>query len=86
MPYADPSTLVTIVKKIVGASPLAPKFNGVEIQASDYDDDSEFIRVLVHLKSLDDVSGDDVDMLNSSIEGAFVNHDDRFPSVRFSEP
>jgi hypothetical protein len=86
MRYADPDELKTEVKKVLGASRLASKFNGVDIESGDYDDEGTFIRVLLHLNTIEDLSDEDVDMLTASIEGAISKYDDRFPSVRFSEP
>ena len=86
MRHADPNDLATLVRKVVNASPFARTFNGVDVEASDYNDEGNFLRILVHFKSLDDLSEDDVDTITSSIEGVVLKEDDRFPSVRFSEP
>ncbi|GJE18101.1 hypothetical protein [Methylobacterium marchantiae] len=84
--HANPSDVATLVRKIVGSSPFAKALNGVDVEASNYDDEGEFLRILIHFKNLDELSEDDVDTITSSIEGEISKKDDRFPSVRFSEP
>ncbi len=86
MKYADSDQLATLVKGAVQASPLASKINGVDVEIGDFNDEGEFIRVLIHIKKLGDLSDDEVDSVTSSIEGVISKYDDRFPSVRFSEP
>jgi len=84
MKLADPDELRAIVSSIVSKSTHAKLFNGADVDSNnDYDD---FIRIVVHFKNLDDLSDDDVDTIVSSIESAVTKRDDRFPSVRFSEP
>jgi hypothetical protein len=86
MRYADSDQLATAVKGAVAASSLASKIAGVDVEIGDFNDEGEFIRVLIHIKNLVDISDEDVDRITSSIEGAVSKYDDRFPSVRFSEP
>lgn len=83
--HADPNDLATFVSQVVGASSLAGLFKGVDVDVGDFGDGSEFIRVLLHFQDLEKISDDDVDTVASSIEGEISKHDDRFPSVRFSD-
>ncbi|WP_156312034.1 hypothetical protein [Methylobacterium platani] len=86
MKLADPDELRTIVSSIVSRSAHASLFNGADIDADNDSDDGDFIRIVIHFNNLDDLSEDDVDTIVSSIENAVIRKDDRFPSVRFSEP
>ncbi len=85
MKYAEPNDLAALVRKVVESSSLSSKLTGVQVEASDLNDESGFLRVLIHLKSLAELSEGDADSITSSIEGAVATRDDRFPSIRFSE-
>ncbi len=86
MKLADPNELRTIVGSVLGRSAYAGLFNGADVEAGDYNDEGDFVRIVVHFKNLDDLSEDDIDTITASIENAVTRNDDRFPSVRFSEP
>ena len=87
MRYAGRSDqLATVVKEAVEASSLANKINGIDVEIGDFNDEGEFIRILIHIKKLGDLSDEEVDKITYSIEGVVSKYDDRFPSVRFSEP
>lgn len=84
MKHADARQLQTVISQVIGGSTLAKKFKHLTLDAGDGNDEREFIRVLVHLSDLEEISDDDVDTLISSIENEVIRYDDRFPSVRFS--
>jgi hypothetical protein len=86
MRFSNPDELRMIVSSVVKGSAHAGLFNGADIETSDYNDDGNFIRIIVHFTNLDQLSEDDVDAITSSIENAVSHKDDRFPSIRFSEP
>lgn len=86
MRFESPDRIADLVNEWVAASRYAPKINGVEVEVSELDDDSRFLRVLIHVKHLKDFSDDDVDAITSSLEGAVSKEDDRFPSIRYAEP
>ena len=85
MRHADPLELASAVKRIVGGSSLSEKFERVGVEAGDYNDESNFLRILLFLRDTKNISDEDVDSLTSSIEIEISKIDDRFPSVRFAE-
>ncbi|MDP4023395.1 hypothetical protein Q8W71_12220 [Methylobacterium sp. NEAU 140] len=85
MRRADPQRLQDAISGVIKDSPIGRKFRGLTLAADQGDDDDSLIRVVVRVSEMEDVSDDDIDALTSSIEHAVNRHDDRFPSVRYSE-
>lgn len=86
MKHAAAEQIRNIVSGAISRSRHSDLFTGADVDSSDYNDDGNFIRIVVHFRNLDDLSEDDVDAITSSIESAITSQDDRFPSIRFSEP
>lgn len=85
MRQMSPDELEARVSDAIRKSRFAPRFERVSLESDELDDDQEFIRVLVQLTDLDQMSDDDVDSLVSSIEREITQVDDRFPSVRLTQ-
>jgi hypothetical protein len=85
MQHADLMKLKERVREVVQRSVVDPNLGDISLEAEADDGSSGLLRVLVEVKSLDDVSDADLDRLQASIENALSAMDDRFPSIRFDE-
>lgn len=84
MTQADLSTLEKRVRDVAKESILGERLKDVTLEADRYDE-SDFLRILVEVKTLESVSDEDLEAVVESIESAVSELDERFPSVRFAD-
>ena len=85
MQNADLSKLKALVSGLVRKSKLANHLKSVVLESDGTGDESEFLRVIIEVDTLSDVSDEEMEALTTAIENAIPNLDDRFPSIRFAE-
>jgi hypothetical protein len=85
MKTSDLSDLRTRIAKIARGSRIGARVKDVVVEADDYGDGTDFLRVVVQLQNIDSVKVEEVQPLVEAIETAVAELDDRFPSVRFAE-
>jgi hypothetical protein len=85
MPQAELSALRKRVSDIARKSAIGRLLSDVTLEADRDDEGSDFLRIVVELKTLDEVRDEDIDTLVASIEKAVSDLDERFPSVRFAD-
>lgn len=81
---SDFSDLEKSVVNVIKHSPMGNKLESVYIDSSEYGDDGEFIRVVIHARDLHEISEEELDDITRTIEEDISKYDDRFASVRFS--
>lgn len=85
MRLADLTDLRGLIFEIAKKSRIGKRVQSVTVEADDYGEDTEYLRVQFHLDDLDEVGPKDLNSLVESIEEKVAEVDDRFPSVRFAE-
>jgi len=85
MPQAELSALKKRVADVARKSPLGKRLKDIVLEADRDDEGSDFLRVLVEVKTLESVKDEDLEALVRSIENALSGLDERFPSVRFAD-
>ncbi len=85
MKLANLTELRGLIFEIAKRSQVGERVQDVTVEADDYGEGTEYLRVQVQLENLENVRSNDVDPLVQSIEERVAEIDDRFPSVRFSE-
>lgn len=85
MKSADLSELTTQITSIAKHSPLGERVMDVVVEAEDDADGSDFLRVILRMRDLDNLEPEEVEPLVTSIEDAVALIDERFPSVRFAD-
>ena len=69
----------------VRRTPAGKQVADIVLEAGRDNEGSEFLRVLVQVKTLDKAKEAEIEELMNSIEGAVSALDERFPSVRFAD-
>jgi hypothetical protein len=82
---ADFSLLKKRVIDVTQESAVGERVRDVVLEADRDDEGSDFLRIILEVKSLDGVSDANIEALVESIEKAIGDLDERFPSVRFAD-
>jgi hypothetical protein len=85
MPQAEIPMLKKRVSEVARRSAIGKRLKDVVLEADRDEEGSDFLRVVVQVKTLDSVRDEDLEELIRSIENALSDLDERFPSVRFAD-
>ncbi len=82
---ADFALLRDRVREVVRRSPVSERVNDIVLEADRDDEGTDFLRVVLEMKAIDDVDDSELEALIESIEKAVGDVDERYPSVRFAD-
>jgi hypothetical protein len=82
---ADFSVLKKHILNVTKDSVVGDRISDVVLEADRDDEGSDFLRIILEVKSLDGVSDTDIEAVVESIEAAAAEMDERSPSVRFAD-
>ncbi len=85
MKQADFTELKKRVLEVTKDSAVADRISDVVLEADRDDEGSDFLRIILEVKSLDGLSDNDIEAVVESIETAAAELDERSPSVRFAD-
>jgi hypothetical protein len=66
-------------------SPVADHVRDVALEADRDEWGTDFLRILLHIKDIDDTRDHDLEVLLEEIEKSVGEIDERYPSVRFAD-
>jgi hypothetical protein len=81
----DPSQLKDRVRGAIQSSAIRGRIGDIVLEADRDDDGTDFLRVILEVRALEEVEDADIEALVESIEKAIGDVDERFPSVRFAD-
>jgi hypothetical protein len=82
---ADIPTLEKRVADIARRSSLGARLQDISLEPARDDEGSDFLRIVLEMKTLDSIPDEEIEALVSSIEKGVSELDERFPSVRFAD-
>ncbi len=85
MSNAEFSEVTRRVQEVVGKSDLAEQVTGISVAETTDESGSEFLRVVLSLRSLKKLDFDRIEVFVRAIEDSVAEVDDRFASVRLAE-
>lgn len=85
MKHADFSVLKKRVLDVARSSAVADRVSDVVLEADRDDEGSDFLRIIIEVKSLDGLRDSEIEALVDAIEAATAEIDERSPSVRFAD-
>jgi hypothetical protein len=83
--HAELPRLREAVAETARATPIGEDIAEITLESAKDDEGTDFLRVVIHLKRMDDNADSDLEALLEAIEDAVGKIDDRYPSVRFSD-
>jgi hypothetical protein len=79
------SNLEIRVRNAIRTSAVGEHLRNVVVEADRDDEGTDFLRIVLEMTGLEEVSDDDMESVMRSIESTLSEVDERFPSVRFSD-
>lgn len=74
------------ITEVVKNSAMGARVQNIVLEQDNYDEDSEFLRIIIRVKDVEDLKDHDLATLTDSIQETVIDSgEERFPSVRFAE-